>query len=162
MNYSTNYIIFPPNKALERAIANSIGMLSAELAAAAAPDTKVAVADNFRYARGNYEQRRYSTRIYESLREALEAALTDASDTGDLAAKISRAQEPLVWAETQNNLGNILAALGQQRRDATLFERAIQCFNKALEEFTQENAPQEWAATQYNLGTANQALGRLT
>ena len=30
MNFSTNYIIFPPNKALERAIANSIGMLSAE------------------------------------------------------------------------------------------------------------------------------------
>ena len=54
MNYSTNYMMFPPNKALERAIANSIGMLSAEMAAAAAPDTKVAVADNFRYARGNY------------------------------------------------------------------------------------------------------------
>ena len=96
MNFSTNYIIFPPNKALERAIANSIGMLSAEAGAAAAPDTKVAVADNFRYARGNYEQHRYSARIYESLREALEASLTDATDTGDLAAKISRAREPLV------------------------------------------------------------------
>jgi tetratricopeptide (TPR) repeat protein len=161
MNFSTNYIIFPPNKALERSIANSIGMLDAELAAAAAPDTKVAVADNFRYARGNYEQHRFSSRIYESLREALEAALTDATDTGDLAAKISRAREPLVWAETQNNLGNILAALGQQRRDATLFERAILCFGEALEEFTQEGSPLEWAATQYNLGTANQALGRL-
>jgi tetratricopeptide (TPR) repeat protein len=136
-------------------------MLSAELAAAAAPDTKVAVADNFRYARGNYEQHRFSTRIYESLREALEASLTDTSDTGGHAAKISRSRESLVWAETQNNLGNILAALGQQRRDATLFERAIQCFGKALEEFSQESSPLEWAATQYNLGTANQALGRL-
>ena len=161
MNYSTNYIIFPPNKALERAIANTICMLSAEAAAAAAPDTQVAVADNFRYARGNYEQHRFSARIYESLREALETALADTSDTGDLAAKISRAREPLVWAETQNNLGNILAALGQQRKDASLFERAIQCFGKALEEFSQESAPQEWAAAQYNLGTANQALGRL-
>ena len=46
MKFSTNYIVYPPNKALERSIANSIGMLSAEMAAAAAPDTKVAVADN--------------------------------------------------------------------------------------------------------------------
>lgn len=161
MNFSTNYIIYPPNKALERAIANSLGLLSAEAAAMAAPDTQAAVADNFRYTRGNYEQHRFSSRIFESLREALEAALTDTSESGDLSAKISRAQEPLVWAEMQNNLGNILAALGQQRRDATLFERAIQCFGKALAEFTQESSPQEWAATQYNLGTANQALGRL-
>ncbi|MBU1425584.1 MAG: tetratricopeptide repeat protein [Gammaproteobacteria bacterium] len=161
MNFSTLYIIFPPNRALERAIANSIGLLSAEAAAAAAPDTQVAVADNFRYTRGNYEQHRYSARIYESLREALEAALADTGDTGETTAKISRAREPLVWAETQNNLGNILAALGQQRRDATLFERAILCFGKALEVFNQENSPLEWAATQYNLGTANQSLGRL-
>jgi tetratricopeptide (TPR) repeat protein len=158
MNFSTNYIIFPPNKALERAIANSIGMLSEEAAAMAAPDTKVAVADNFRYTRGNYEQHRFSARIYETLREELEAALTETTDT---AAKISREQDPLVWAETQNNLGNILAALGQQRRDATLFERAIVCFSNALDEFSQESSPLEWAATQYNLGTANQALGRL-
>lgn len=159
MNFSTNYIIFPPNSALERAIVNSIGLLSAEMAAAAAPDTQVAVADNFRYTRGNYEQHRYSARIYEPLRETLEAALADSDDTGG--AKISRTREPQVWAAKQNDIGNILAALGQQRRDATLFERAIQCFGKALEEFTQEGVPQEWAATQYNLGTANHALGRL-
>jgi tetratricopeptide (TPR) repeat protein len=42
-----------------------------------------------------------------------------------------------------------------------LFEKAIQCFSKALEEFSQGSSPQEWAAMQYNLGTANQALGRL-
>lgn len=161
MKFSIAHIIFPPNRALERAIANSIGMLSAEAAVAAAPDTQVAVADNFRYARGNYEQHRFSARIYEPLRETLEAVLADTSDTGGTAAKISRAQEPLAWAEAQNNLGNILAALGQQRRDAELFERAILCFGKALEELTQEGSPLEWAATQYNLGTANQALGRL-
>lgn len=159
MNFSTTYILYPPNRALERAIANSIGMLSAEMAAASAPDTQVAVADNFRFTRGNYEQHRYSARIYEPLREALEASLTDNSETG--AAKVSRIQEPLLWAETQNNLGNILAAQGQQRRDAALFERAIQCFNKALEVVTQESAPQEWAATLYNLATANHSLGRL-
>ena len=160
MNFSTAYLIYPPNRALERSLADSLCLLSAELAAAAAPDTQVAMADNFRYTRGNYEQHRFSARIYEPLRETLEAALADGDDTGG--AKISRTVEPLAWAEAQNNLGNILAALGQQRRDATLFERAIQCFGKALEVFTQESAPQQWAATQYNLATANQALGRLS
>ncbi|MCG6933705.1 MAG: tetratricopeptide repeat protein [Gallionella sp.] len=155
MKFSTNYIIYPENRALERAIANSIGMLSEEAATAAVPDTGVTVADNFRYTRGNYEQHRFSSKVFESLREALEGSLTDSPP------KISRDQEPLAWAETQNYLGNILAALGQQRRDAELFERAIQCFSNALEEFRQENSPLEWAATQYNLGTANQALGRL-
>jgi len=157
MKFSTDYIIYPPNKALERAIADSIGMLGKEMATAAMPDTKVAVADNFRFTRGNYEQHRFSSRIFEQLREALEASLADTT----LNPNKSRDHEPLAWAETQNNLGNILAALGQQRRDAELFERAILCFSNALEEFGQESSPLQWAATQYNLGTANQALGRL-
>jgi tetratricopeptide (TPR) repeat protein len=156
MKFSTNYLIYPENRMLERAIANSLGMLSAEDAAAAVPDTKVAVADNFRFARGNYEQHRYNSRVFESLREALEAALTNApapTASGDSAT--------LAWAETQNNLGNILAAQGQQRRDAESFERAIKCFNNALAALNQADSPLEWAATQYHLGTANQALGRL-
>ncbi len=156
MNFSTAYLLYPPNRALERSIADSLGMLNAELAATAAPDTQVAMADNFRFTRGNYEQHRYSARIFEPLREVLEAALN-----GD-AATISRECEPLVWAAKQNDLGNILAALGQQRRDAASLERALQCFAKALEVFTRESAPQQWAATQYNLATANQALGRLS
>jgi tetratricopeptide (TPR) repeat protein len=160
MNFSTAYLIFPPNRALERSIADSLGLLSAELAATAAPDTQIAMADNFRFTRGNYEQHRYSARIYEPLREALEAALADGDDAG--AVKISRAAAPLVWAAKQNDLGNILAALGQQRRDAASLERATQCFGKALEVFTRESAPQQWAATQYNLATANQTLGRLS
>jgi tetratricopeptide (TPR) repeat protein len=150
MKFSTIYLIYPENRALDRAIANSIGMLSSEVAAEAVPDTKVTVADKFRFTRGNYEQHRFSSKIFESLREALEASLSEAY----------RVQEPLAWAETQNNLGNILAALGQQRRDAEMFERAIKCFSNALEELSQENSPLEWAATQYNLGTANQALAR--
>jgi len=155
MKFSTLYLIYPENRALERAIANSTGLLSREVAAAAIPDTRVAVADNFRYTRGNYEQHRYSSRIFEPLREALEASLAAPP------AHISRNQQPIAWTQTQNHLGNILAALGQQRRDAQLFEQAIRCFNQALEELSQENSPQQWAATQYNLGTANQSLGRL-
>ncbi len=161
MKFSTSYVIYPENRALERAIADSMGMLSEEMAAAAVPDTKIAVADNFLYTRGNFEPHRFSSKIFEGLCEVLEASLNEVPDTGSVTKKISRSTQPLVWAETQNNLGNILAAMGQQRRDAALFERAIQCFNNALEELKQESAPLKWAATQYNLGTANQALGRL-
>jgi len=156
MKFSNIYIIYPENRALEGAIASSMVALSKEVAAASVPDTKVAVADNFLYTRGNYEPHRFSSKVFESLREALEVSLTDTSVTWK-----NRDQDPKVWAEAQNSLGNILAAMGQQRRDTELFERAIQCFSNALEEFSQENSPLEWAATQYNLGTANQALGRL-
>lgn len=150
MNYSKTYLLYPANKALERAIAFSTGMLSEELVDAATPDSKVTVADNFLYSRGNYEQRRFSSNILESAREALEGSLTDEY----------RNQEPFAWAEAQSNLGNILAAMGQQLRDVELFEKAIQCFDHALEKYSQEKSPLAWAATQYNLGTAKQALGR--
>ncbi|MCW8920028.1 MAG: tetratricopeptide repeat protein [Sedimenticola sp.] len=150
MKLSNTYIFYPVNKALELAIANSIGRLGGELTKNAAPDTGVTTGDNFLYTRGNYEQRRFSSNILGSMREALEATLTDEYHN----------QDPLAWAETQNSLGNILAAQGQQQRDVELFEKAIQCFNNALEAFNQENSPFDWAATQYNLGTAKQALGR--
>lgn len=151
MKYSDNTIIYPDNKALERAIASSLGMLSEELVEAATPDGNGIVADIFLNTRGNYEQRSFNSNIFDALREALEALLIDEY----------RQQEPLAWAETQNRLGNILAAQGQQQRDIDLFAKAIQCFNDALEELNQEASPLEWAATQYNLGTASQALGQL-
>lgn len=150
MKFSNTYIFYPVNKALELAIANSIGRLGDEFTEVAAADTGVTAADNFLYTRGNYEQHRFSSNILGSVREALETILTDEY----------RKQEPVAWAETQNSLGNILAAQGQQQRDVESFKKAIQCFNNALEEFNQEKSPFEWAATQYNLGTANQALGR--
>jgi tetratricopeptide (TPR) repeat protein len=150
MKFSNTYIFFPANKALELAIAKSIDLLGEELAEVATPDTRVTTADNFLYTRGNFEQHRFSSNILDSAREALEVALTDEY----------RDQEPLAWAETQNSLGNILAAQGQQQRDVELYEKAIQCFNNALEEFNQEKSPPDWAATQNNLATAKQALGR--
>lgn len=151
MKFSKITIIYPENKVLERTIASSLGMLSEELSAAGNLDTQVTTADNFLFTRGNFEQHSFSANIFESLREALETALTD--DFRD--------QDLLAYAETQNRLGNILAALGQQQRDVELYEKAIQCHEKALVEFDQQKTPQEWALTQYNLGTVNQALGRL-
>jgi tetratricopeptide (TPR) repeat protein len=150
MKFSNTYLFYPVNKALELAIENSIGRSGEKLSEAAAPDTGVTAADNFLYTRGNYEQHRFSSNILDGAREVLEASLTD--EYRDL--------EPLAWAETQNSLGNILAAQGQQQWDAEFYEKAIQCFNNALEEFNQEKSPLDWAATQTNLGTAKQALGR--
>ena len=150
MNYSDNTLFYPDNRALERAIVSSLGLLSEEAAALATPDTSVTVADNFVHTRGNFEQQHFSTNVLEPLREALEASLTDEY----------RQQEPLAWAEKQNHLGNILGALGQQQKDAALYEKAIACFNNALEEYSQQDSPLDWAATQTNLGAALQALGR--
>jgi tetratricopeptide (TPR) repeat protein len=150
MKFSNTYILFPVNKPLELAIAKAIDLLGEELAEVATPDTRVTTADNFLYTRGNFEQHRFSSNILDSAREALEVALTDEY----------RDKDALAWAETQNSLGNILAAQGQQQRDVVLYEKAIQCFNNALEEFNQEKSPPDWAATQNNLATAKQALGR--
>ena len=155
MKYSNNAIFYPDNRALEHAIATSLSLLSEEVASLAIPDNTVTVADNFVHTRGNFEQQRFSSNILEPLREVLEGLLTDTSIAGN-----SREQEPLAWSEMQNHLGNILGALGQQQRDAALYEKAIECFNNALEELSQEDTPFDWAATQANLGTALQALGR--
>jgi len=151
MKYSNITEFYPVNRTLERAIASSLSLLDEDSLKAAAPDSSVTVADIFLYTRGNYEQRSFSSNILESLHIALEARLTDEY----------REQEPSLWAETQNSLGNILAAMGQQQCDAELFVKAIQCFNAALDVFSQEASPSEWATTQFNLGTATQALGRL-
>lgn len=150
MKLSNTYLFYPNNKPLERAIASCMDMLGEDLVVAATPDTRVTVADNFLYTRGNYELHRFSSKILGSARDALEILLTNDY----------RGQEPLAWAEAQNTLGNILAAQAQQQRDSELFEKAIQCFGNGLEAFTQEESPLDWAATQYNLGTAKQALGR--
>jgi len=147
MKYSNNYILYPVNRALERAIADSLPLLSDEAAAAAMPDTQVTVADNLLYTRGNYELRQFSTNVLESAQAAFESALTTESDS-------------LVRVARLNNLGNVLAALAQNQRDADLYRRSIASFEKALELVSQDTSPSAWAETQANLGTALQALGR--
>jgi len=161
MKFSNIYLLYPANSALERAIANAIDLLGEDVAEAATPDSKITVADNFLYTRGYYEQHRYSSNIFASLREDLEILLKGAAITDTFVSKRSQDQEPFTWIEVKTSLGNILAALGQQHKDAGLFEKAIQHFNDALAALDQEQSPLEWAATQYNLGTACQALGRL-
>lgn len=151
MNYSRPYLLHPVNRALERAIASSLGLLDEETLALATPDRSIPVADNFLYTRGNFEQHSFSANVFASLRDALAMKLS----------REFRAQDPLAWAEIQNRLGNILSAIGQQQHDAGSFQKAVECFTFALEEYKQEESPLEWAATQANLAAALQALGHL-
>ena len=166
MIFSNNYIFYPSNSELVKAIdyykmgLNNQGQVGQgnqsdnqdddKATVNDAPDSSVALQDNFLHTRGNFEQHHFSTNILESARTAFESKLNE----------LSRERSPQEWAAVQNSLGNVLAALAQQRMDVALYESAITAFNCALEEFTQETFPSEWATAQYNLGTAMQALGR--
>lgn len=150
MKFSNNYIFYPDNNELIKAIDHYKSLLDDRGTVDDAPDNSVAIQDNFLHTRGNFEQHRYSASILESALPALESML----------AALSRERAPLEWAAIQNSLGNILAALAQQQRDVALYESAIAAFDSALGEFTQQDSPAEWATAQYNLGTAMQALGR--
>src|SRR5947209_10502022 len=66
---------------------------------------------------------------------------------------------PLHWASTQNDLGNVLLALGQRESGTARLEAAITAYRDALNEWTRERAPLDWAMTQNNLGVAFWALG---
>ena len=70
-----------------------------------------------------------------------------------------REQMPLDWAQTQNNLGAALAALGERESGTARLEQAVAAYRAALEEFTRESVPLRWAATQTNLGTVLLRLG---
>jgi len=150
MKFSTNYIFYPDNKALEKAVEHYKSLVTDEVAEGADADNRGAVTDNFIYTRGNFEQHRYSANIFESAKETFEALLTDELHE----------QLPLDWAKAHNSLGNILAAMGQSLKDAELYKLSIDSFNHALEVYSQEESPLEWAASKANLGTALQALGR--
>jgi tetratricopeptide (TPR) repeat protein len=150
MNYSTIYSFYPDNRALEKALRSFVGMLVEYDPKDVKPDNQVMVPDNFSNTRGNYEQHVFRGTLLEPAREVFETELTDEF----------RQQSPVEWAQTQNHLGNILAAQGQQHHDEALFAKAIAAFESALEVLDQEANPADWAATQYNLGTAAQAAGR--
>ena len=61
---------------------------------------------------------------------------------------------PLRWASSQNDLGNVLLALGQRESETARLQEATTAYLEALKEWTQERAPLDWATTQNNLGVA--------
>jgi tetratricopeptide (TPR) repeat protein len=70
-----------------------------------------------------------------------------------------RAQRPLDWAMTQNNLGLSLWRLGERESGTARLEEAVAAYHDALKEYTRERVPLDWAMTQNNLGNALAALG---
>jgi len=70
-----------------------------------------------------------------------------------------RDEAPLDWAQTQNNLGTALGALGGRESGTARLEDAVAAYRAALEEFTRARVPLDWAGTQNNLGLALQTLG---
>jgi hypothetical protein len=61
---------------------------------------------------------------------------------------------PLQWANTQNNLGVALAALGGRESGTARLDEAVAAYCEALKEFTRARVPLQWAAIQMNLGNA--------
>ena len=77
----------------------------------------------------------------------------------EVLAQLSRADVPLDWAMTQNNLGNALWTLGERENGTARLEKAVAAYQAALEEMTRERVPLQWATTQNNLGNALTRLG---
>jgi tetratricopeptide (TPR) repeat protein len=69
-----------------------------------------------------------------------------------------RAEWPLDWAMTQNNLGNALSILGERESGTARLDEAVVAYRAALEERTRERVPLAWAATQRNLQQALELL----
>ena len=64
---------------------------------------------------------------------------------------------------TQNNLGIVLAVLGERasgEQGAQYLEQSVAAYRAALEVRTREQLPQDWATTQNNLGNVLSVLGR--
>jgi len=74
----------------------------------------------------------------------------------------TRERAPLHWAATQNNLGTVLAALGEREPGTARLEEAVAVYRAALEERTREKAPLEWAVTMENLAAAEEAWAERT
>eukprot|EP00168_Porphyra_purpurea_P014692 TRINITY_DN4281_c0_g1_i6.p1 TRINITY_DN4281_c0_g1~~TRINITY_DN4281_c0_g1_i6.p1 ORF type:complete len:1196 (+),score=179.40 TRINITY_DN4281_c0_g1_i6:573-4160(+) len=67
--------------------------------------------------------------------------------------EVPRAAAPLLWAEMQNDLGNVYSYRHNGDKAAN-FQKAIACLYRALEVRTREATPLAWAETQHCLGMA--------
>ena len=121
MKFSTNYIFYPDNRALEKAVEHFKNLASDDIAEGASADNRGTAMDNFIYTRGNFEQHRYSANIFETARETFEALLTELRDSDSEQARLEK-------AEAHSSLGNILGAMGQSLKDAELYKLSIESF----------------------------------
>ena len=63
----------------------------------------------------------------------------------------TREREPLLWATTQNNLGNALSMLGERESGTARLEEAVTAYRAALEEWTRERVPLDCATDPIDL-----------
>lgn len=64
----------------------------------------------------------------------------------------------MIWAATQNNLGNALRALGERESGTARLGEAVAAYREALKEFRNGSAQRQEAMTQGNLETAEKLL----
>ncbi|MEX0408378.1 helix-turn-helix transcriptional regulator [Aquibium sp. LZ166] len=73
----------------------------------------------------------------------------------------TRADHPVAWATTQNNLGNALSNQGERTggaEGAELLGQAVAAYRAALEVRTRADHPVDWAMTQENLALTHMSL----
>ena len=63
-------------------------------------------------------------------------------------------KDDLNWAAAQNNIGNVLLALGQREKGSKLLEESVAAFRETLKKRDRAVVPLDWAATQNNIGIA--------
>jgi tetratricopeptide (TPR) repeat protein len=71
-----------------------------------------------------------------------------------------RSRAPLLWAELQDQMGGVLAAMGERYSEPVVIEEAIAAFAAALEERRVENTPLLWARSLANQAEAMLQLAR--
>ncbi len=74
-------------------------------------------------------------------------------------AEYQRSEFPLEWGMTQNNLGLVLARLGERESGTARLEEAVVAYRAALEELARDQVSLDWARTQNNLANALTRLG---
>jgi tetratricopeptide (TPR) repeat protein len=90
-------------------------------------------------------------------------ALADAAEAFRAALVVwTREREPFRWAATENNLGDVLVALGERESgesSITHLQQAVSAYDDAFGEWTHEQMPQLWALVKNNLAGALIRLG---
>jgi tetratricopeptide (TPR) repeat protein len=82
-----------------------------------------------------------------ALREAMEVCR-------NALAQYPRSEAPLLWANAEADLGNVLQTLGERESGTARLRDAVSAYRAALEESPRERGPIAWATTQNNLGAA--------
>jgi len=74
--------------------------------------------------------------------------------------ELTRERVPVDWAETQDEMGNVLAAIGAREDGTARLEEAARAYRLALRERTRDRAAYLWAESQNHLGLALVLIGQ--